>query len=99
MTVPNDVWAAGSGYEPYIGRWSRLVAREFVHWLAAPADARWLDVGCGTGALTATILDMGAPARVSSIDRSLAYASFARATVSGARVAVTAADAQNLPLR
>ena len=24
-----DTWAAGNLYEPYVGRWSRLVAREF----------------------------------------------------------------------
>ncbi|MFN8456095.1 MAG: hypothetical protein U0401_15745 [Anaerolineae bacterium] len=28
-----DVWAAGNAYEPYLGRWSRLVAREFLVWL------------------------------------------------------------------
>jgi hypothetical protein len=45
-----DVWAAGDLYEPYVGRWSRLVAREFLSWLSVPADMDWLDVGCGTGA-------------------------------------------------
>ena len=46
----SDVWASGAAYEPYVGRWSRLVAREFLNWLAVPARGRWLDVGCGTGA-------------------------------------------------
>ena len=23
-----DVWASGDAYEPYVGRWSRLVARQ-----------------------------------------------------------------------
>src|SRR2546421_8586285 len=31
-----DTWARGIAYEPYVGRWSRLVAREFVAWLAIP---------------------------------------------------------------
>ena len=31
-----DVWAAGTLYEPYVGRWSRLVAKQF---LAAPTYA------------------------------------------------------------
>ena len=28
-----DVWAAGDLYEPYVGRWSRVVAKEFLGWL------------------------------------------------------------------
>ncbi len=46
---PKPSWAGGERYEPYVGRWSRLVAREFVSWLALPAGLAWLDVGCGTG--------------------------------------------------
>jgi hypothetical protein len=59
-----EVWASGEGYERYVGRWSRPVAREFVRWLAAPARGRWLDVGCGTGALVETVLSEAAPAAV-----------------------------------
>ncbi|MGH7637198.1 MAG: hypothetical protein ACREOK_06060 [Gemmatimonadaceae bacterium] len=51
-----DVWAVAAAYEPYVGRWSRLVAREFVSWLNVAPGASWVDVGCGTGALTETIL-------------------------------------------
>ena len=43
-----DAWAAGDLYEPYVGRWSRLVASEFPKWLAVPAEKDWLDVGCGS---------------------------------------------------
>ena len=28
-----DVWAAGKLYEPYVGRWSRLIAKELLRWL------------------------------------------------------------------
>jgi hypothetical protein len=31
-----DVWASGRAYEPYVGRWSRLVARQFVERLGVP---------------------------------------------------------------
>ncbi|HET7092030.1 MAG TPA: hypothetical protein VFI22_01090, partial [Thermomicrobiales bacterium] len=58
------IWASGDAYEPYVGRWSRLVAREFVAWLEPPPDGRWLDVGCGTGALTETVLAWAAPRQV-----------------------------------
>ena len=47
-----DIWAGGDAYEAYVGRWSRVVAKEFVRDLEG---ARWLDVGCGTGALSAAI--------------------------------------------
>ena len=55
-TGPPDSWASGAGYEAYVGRWSRPVAARFVRWLAVPPGRRWLDVGCGTGALTETVL-------------------------------------------
>jgi len=44
-----DVWASGDAYEPYVGRWSRLVARDFLDWLGVGIGKRWLDIGCGTG--------------------------------------------------
>ena len=44
-----QVWASGAAYEPYVGRWSRMVAAEYLGWLEVPAQRRWLDVGCGTG--------------------------------------------------
>ena len=73
-----DVWASGAAYEPYVGRWSRLVAREFLVWLAVPEGQRWLDVGCGTGALSQTILEVAAPAEVAGIDQSEGYVAYAR---------------------
>mgnify|MGYP003394116776 CR=1 FL=1 len=50
-----------------MGRWSRLVAIQFVAGLGVPAGANWLDVGCGTGKLTAEILRSAAPSRVSMV--------------------------------
>jgi 2-polyprenyl-3-methyl-5-hydroxy-6-metoxy-1,4-benzoquinol methylase len=68
-----DTWASGAAYEPYVGRWSRLVAREFVAWLAIPQGARWLDIGCGTGALSQAILDVASPREITGIDPSEGY--------------------------
>ncbi|MBW6493926.1 MAG: class I SAM-dependent methyltransferase [Burkholderiaceae bacterium] len=93
-----DEWNAGDAYEPYVGRWSRLVAAEFLDWLAIPADARWLDVGCGTGALSKTILDRAAPRQVVGIDPSEAFLDFARGHLSDPRAAFRIGDARALPV-
>ena len=98
MTVPSDVWAVGNAYEPYVGRWSRLVAGDFVEWLAPARGARWCDIGCGTGALSETILADAAPARVCGVDASDAYVAFARHRVSDPRAVFAVADARMLPL-
>lgn len=47
-----DTWAEGDKYEHYVGRWSRPVADAFLEWVACSPRYGWLDVGCGTGALT-----------------------------------------------
>src|SRR6184192_884082 len=61
---------AGDAYEAYIGRWSRRVAERFVRQLDVPASRRWLDVGCGTGALTSAVLAAADPAEVVAVDPS-----------------------------
>jgi SAM-dependent methyltransferase len=85
MAAGNDVWASGAAYEPYVGRWSRLVAKEFLAWLAVPAGRRWLDVGCGTGALSQTILEHARPGEVAGVDPSAGYVDYARQQVRDAR--------------
>ena len=49
-------WAAGAAYEPFVGRWSRPIARAFLEWLAIRPRSAWLDIGCGTGAVSDAIL-------------------------------------------
>ena len=74
-----DVWSHGEAYERFMGRWSRLLAPQFLHWLRAPAGLRWADVGCGSGALTAAILDLCSPARLTAVDPSQAQVAEAAA--------------------
>lgn len=93
---PKDSWASGDKYEPYIGRWSRLVAREFLNWLAIPEGSQWLDVGCGTGALSQTILQLANPARVKGIDRSEGFVAFAKEHTQDSRVQFEVGDAEAL---
>jgi len=80
-----ESWNNAEAYERFMGRWSRLVAREFVAWLAVPPSQRWLEIGCGTGALTRAILDLGSPQAIRAIDPSGDYVSFAKTEVTDGR--------------
>jgi ubiquinone/menaquinone biosynthesis C-methylase UbiE len=92
-----EIWAVGAAYEPYVGRWSRLVAREFVAWLNVPPGRRWLDVGCGTGALSQTILDIASPLTTTGIDRSEGFVAYVREQIRDERANFEVGDAQALP--
>jgi len=73
-----DTWERGDLYERYVGRWSRQVAPRFLSWLNITAGQRWLDVGCGTGALSGAILDSCAPAWVAGVEPSEGFLSAAK---------------------
>ena len=92
------MWAVGHAYEAYVGRWSRRVAVAFLNWLDVPAGRRWLDVGCGTGALTATILAMADPSDVVGMDPAEGFLAEARAHIDDPRATFRTADARSLPL-
>jgi len=74
----DSVWNQGNPYEHYVGRWSRPVAAQFLRWLALPPALRWLDVGCGTGALASAIVATAAPKEVFAVDPSEGFLSLAR---------------------
>lgn len=97
-TTSDDSWSAGQSYERYMGRWSRQMAARFLDWLAPPRDADWLEIGCGTGALTETVLAAGAPRSVLATDQSADFVSHAQSAIDDARVRFEAADARSLPV-
>ncbi|TFV62939.1 class I SAM-dependent methyltransferase, partial [Blastococcus sp. CT_GayMR20] len=93
-----DSWSSGKSYEPYVGRWSRLVAAEFVGWLDRPPDGRWLDIGCGTGALTEAVLSSTAPTDLVGVDPSPGFVTHAAAHVPDPRARFVVGDARALPV-
>jgi SAM-dependent methyltransferase len=94
----NGVWSAGALYEPYVGRWSRLVARELLKWLSIPVRKDWLDVGCGTGALSQIIFDHGLPNAIKGIDSSPDFVTYAKVHLDEARVTFEVGDAEALSI-
>jgi SAM-dependent methyltransferase len=83
--VMDEPFAAAKAYEGYIGRWSRVVAIEFLTWLDVPKRSSWFDVACGTGALTAGVLRGCEPARIDASDPNDGRIAFARQTILDSR--------------
>jgi ubiquinone/menaquinone biosynthesis C-methylase UbiE len=56
------MFTSDTAYDRFMGRFSMLLAREFADFAGIAAPARVLDVGAGTGALTAELARRGAAA-------------------------------------
>lgn len=95
-TSRHDAWAAGDSYETYMGRWSRPIAVRFLDWLAMPPGLDWLDLGCGTGALTAAIVRQCEPESVLALDPSEGFMAKARESIADPRVEFRVGDASHL---
>jgi ubiquinone/menaquinone biosynthesis C-methylase UbiE len=90
------MWNDAAGYERYVGHWSRAVAPRFLNWLALPAGLTWLDVACGTGALTSAILAGCGPAEVVGLDASPDYLASAKTSCADPRARFIPGDATAL---
>lgn len=93
----SDTWERGDPYEQYVGRWSRRVAPLFLSWLSIPAAQRWVDVGCGTGALCAAIMDYCSPSSVVGVEPSEGFLTAARRHLA-ARAVLHRGSATEIPL-
>src|SRR5215210_4435402 len=78
MADNTTVFNAADDYERFMGRWSRAIGEKFLAWLAPPLDARWLDVGCGTGAFSELIQRRCAPQSIVGIDPAPAQVEYAQ---------------------
>jgi SAM-dependent methyltransferase len=77
MGRDTDRWTSGADYDHWMGRWSRLLAREFLPWLDLPRGLRWIDICCGSGIVTEAIVECCDPASVDGIDASPEQIDFA----------------------
>jgi SAM-dependent methyltransferase len=99
MSEVRDSWAVGSMYEDFMGRWSRQLAPRFVSWLRIPPGVHWLDVGCGTGALTNAICSHAYPASVLGCDPAEHFIEYARTHSQDVRASFLVAGVGGLPIR
>lgn len=86
-----------AAYERFIGHWGRAAGTIFLDWVKPPVDARWLDVGCGTGLFTELIVDTQRPASVVAIDQAPSQIEHARRKPIARRAEFRVGDAQALP--
>ena len=95
----NDKWNNANLYESYVGRWSRLVASDFIGWINQGNNLTWLDVGCGTGALSDAILKLKNPKKIIGIDPSESHIQFAKEKFKlNSNTSFFAGNATNIPL-
>ena len=97
MTTNGIRFQDGSAYERYMGQWSRLAGETFIGWLGAASGQRWLDVGCGNGAFTETLIERCAPASVEGVDPSPEQLVHARARPALQAARFREGDAMALP--
>src|SRR5262245_61600689 len=97
MTNGRPIFNDADAYEHFMGRWSRAVGAVFVGWLAPGKGARWLDIGCGTGAFADLVLDTCAPAAVTGVDPAAAQIDYVCKQPIARRAEFRVADAQSLP--
>jgi ubiquinone/menaquinone biosynthesis C-methylase UbiE len=83
-----------AGYEIFMGRWTSRLARPFLDFVGIGPEQRVLDVGCGTGVVTAAAAERGAT--VIGLDPSDAYLDFARSRRSGPKTKFEAGDARHI---
>jgi ubiquinone/menaquinone biosynthesis C-methylase UbiE len=65
------MFSESEAYERFMGRWSRQLEPAFVEFAGVRNASEVLDVGSGTGALTAAVLSMSEPSRVVGVDPSV----------------------------
>jgi SAM-dependent methyltransferase len=92
------MFSAGDAYERFMGRWSRELAPLLVEFAGVRDGDDVLDVGSGTGALTAAAAAAAPSSRILGIDPAAPCVAFAQARHPGDLIRFEVGDAQDLKL-
>jgi SAM-dependent methyltransferase len=93
------MFSLGDAYDVFMGRWSRRLAPLLVKFAGVADGDDVLDVGAGTGSLTAAVAVAAPSSRIIGVDRSEPYVAIARTHHQSHRRLFQVGDAQHLPLR
>ena len=86
-----------AAYQRFMGRWSACLAPSFIRFAGVEDAQRVLDVGCGTGSLSAALLLAGPAIQVLGVDPVPAYVAFARQTARDPRAEFQTSAVEQLP--
>jgi SAM-dependent methyltransferase len=96
INAQDPIFSAAQAYERFMGRWSRGLAPLFVRFAGVRDGETILDVGSGTGSLTAAVAKIAPSSRIVGIDPSAPYVALAQSQQGSARIAFEAGDAQQM---
>jgi SAM-dependent methyltransferase len=91
-----SIFSEAQAYEHFMGRWSRRLAPLFVRFAGVRDADTVLDVGSGTGALTAAVAKVAPSSRIVGIDPSASYVALAQSQHGSRRVLFEVGDAQHM---
>jgi SAM-dependent methyltransferase len=93
------MFAASAGYERFMGRWSRLLAPQLVTFAGVKDGDRVLDVGAGTGSLSAAVEAHLPASQIVGIDPSAGFIAYAQKSAKSDRSHFEVGDAQALKFK
>jgi ubiquinone/menaquinone biosynthesis C-methylase UbiE len=90
------MFSMSTGYEQFMGRWSRLLAPVYITFAGVKDGDRILDVGTGTGSVASTLEATLSRSEIVGIDPSEGFISYAKKNAKSSRVRFEVGDAQAL---